>query len=62
MFLSFKIYPYLYAFKRGHECQTTLLRREEDWRTLLDNNQYIAAVLMDLSKTFDSLPFVNSAL
>jgi hypothetical protein len=28
----------------------------EDWREALDKNQYIAAVLMDLSKAFDCLP------
>ena len=47
---------YLCAFRRGHGCQTTLLRLLEDWRTALDKNQYIAAVLMDLSKAFDCLP------
>ncbi len=48
--------PYLCAFRRGHGCQTTLLRLLEDWRTALDKNHYIAAVLMDLSKAFDCLP------
>jgi hypothetical protein len=28
----------------------------EDWRNALEKNQYVAAVLMDLSKTFDCLP------
>ena len=44
------------AFRRGHGCQTTLLRLLEDWRQALDKNLYIAAVLMDLSKAFDCLP------
>ena len=48
--------PFLCAFRRGHGCQTTLLRVLEDWREALDKNQYIAAVLMDLSKAFDCLP------
>lgn len=48
--------PYLCAFRRGHGCQTTLLRLLEDWRKALDKNLYIAAVLMDLSKAFDCLP------
>jgi hypothetical protein len=48
--------PYLCAFGRGHACQTTLLRLLEDWRNALDQNQYAAAVLMDLSKAFDCLP------
>ena len=48
--------PYLCAFRRDHGCQTTLLRLLEDWRNALENNQYVAAVLMDLSKAFDCLP------
>jgi hypothetical protein len=34
----------------------TLLRLLEDWREALDKNQYVAAVLIDLSKAFDCLP------
>ena len=49
-------HPYLCVFRKGHGCQTTLLGLIEDWRTALDKNQYIAAVLMDLSKAFDCLP------
>jgi hypothetical protein len=44
------------AFRRGHGCQTTLLRLLEDWHEALDKNQYVATVLMDLSKAFDCLP------
>ena len=44
------------CFRRGHGCQTTLLRLLEDWRNALEKNQYVAAVLMDLSKAFDFLP------
>jgi hypothetical protein len=36
--------------------RTTLLGLLEDWREALDKNQYITAVLMDLSKAFDCLP------
>jgi hypothetical protein len=28
----------------------------EDWKKALDENKYIAAILMDLSKAFDRLP------
>ena len=37
-------------------CQSTLLRLAEDWRNALDNRQYAAAIMMDLSKAFDCLP------
>ena len=44
------------AFRSGYSCQDTLIRITEDWKNLLDNNQYVAAILMDLSKAFDCLP------
>jgi len=28
----------------------------EDWKQALDENKYIAAILMDISKTFNCLP------
>ena len=49
-------HTFLCAFRKGHGCQTTLLRLLEDWKTALDKNQYVAAILMDLSKAFDYLP------
>ena len=55
-FFEYIFNPYLCAFRRGHGCQTTLLRLLEDWRNALDKNQYVATVLMDLSKAFDCLP------
>ena len=33
-----------------------LLRVIEDWKHALDKNEYLAAILMDLSKAFDCLP------
>jgi hypothetical protein len=44
------------ALRKGHGCQTTLLRLLEDWKSALDRNCYVAAILMDLSKAFDCLP------
>jgi hypothetical protein len=35
---------------------TTLLRLLEGWKQALDCNEYIVAILMDLSKAFDCLP------
>ena len=48
--------PFLAAFRKGFGCQSTLLRLLEDWRKALDNNECVAAILMDLSKAFDCLP------
>ncbi|KAL4227059.1 hypothetical protein ACF0H5_015033 [Mactra antiquata] len=47
---------FLCAFRKGHGCQTTLLRLLEDWKQALDRHEYVAAILMDLSKAFDCLP------
>jgi hypothetical protein len=47
---------FLCAFRKGHGCQTYLLRLLEDWKQALDCNEYIVSILMDLSKAFDCLP------
>ena len=36
---------------------TTFLRLVEDWKQALDNNMYVGAILMDLSKAFDCLTY-----
>jgi hypothetical protein len=49
-------HPSLSAFRSGYGCQTALLKIVEDWKEALDNNKYVAAILMNLSKAFDCLP------
>jgi hypothetical protein len=46
--------PYLCAFRRGHGCQTTLLRLLEDWRNALSGLACILLTLNQLIRTFDS--------
>jgi hypothetical protein len=59
-FINLNIFDhFLCAFRKGHGCQTTLLRLLEDWKQALDCNEYIAAILMDLLKAFDCLPMFN---
>ena len=55
-FLETKFHTYLSAFRPNYGCQSTLLRIIEDWKQALDDNKYVAAILMDLSKAFDCLP------
>ena len=55
-FLNNRFNPLLSAFRSGFGCQTALLRIIEDWKKALDDNKFIAAILMDLSKAFDCLP------
>ena len=47
---------FLSAFRAQYGCQSTLLRVIEDWKQALDQNKYVAAILMDLSKAFGCLP------
>ena len=54
-FFSQHFNVYLSAFRPGYECQSALLRIIEDWKQALDENKYVAAILMDLSKAFDCL-------
>ena len=48
--------PFLAAFRPTFGCQTTPLRLVEDWKKALDDNLYVGAILMELSKAFDCLP------
>lgn len=46
----------LSAFRRKHGTQHVLLKLVEEWRSALDDNDKVGAILIDLSKAFDSLP------
>ena len=46
----------LYAYRKGHSCQAPLSKCVDDWKQDLDNNNYVGALFMDLSKAFDCLP------
>jgi hypothetical protein len=41
-------HPSLSAFRPGYGCQTALLKIIEDWKKALDENTFVAAILMDL--------------
>ena len=56
MVLSDQLVELLCASRKGHIYQTTILRLLEDWKSALDKNCYVAAILMNLSKAFDFLP------
>ena len=62
-FLSYQTIPYLNsilsvfisAYRKNYSCQHVLLLMIEMWRRCLDENKVVGAILMDLSKAFDSL-------
>ena len=47
---------YLSAYRKGYSCENVLIKCVEDWRSALDSNETVGAILIDLSKAFDSLP------
>ncbi len=64
-FIHQQIYSYLTAhsllhpcqsgFQPSHSTQDTLLKTVDDWRIALDRGEYVGAILIDLSKAFDSI-------
>ena len=47
--------PYLCGYRKEFSTQQALLSLLERWKNVLDKKRYGGAVLMDLSKAFDTL-------
>ena len=47
--------PYLCRYRKGYNSQYALLCLIEKWKKELDNKGYAGAILMDLSKAFDTI-------
>ena len=47
--------PYLCGYRKGFNAQYALLSLIEKWKKTLDNKGYTGAILMDLSKAFDTI-------
>ena len=47
--------PYLCGYRKGYNTQHALICMLEKWNILLDKGGYSGAVLMDLSKAFDTV-------
>ena len=56
-YMEDKLSPLLCGFRKKYSTQHTLLHMTERWRHCLDNSGAIAAVLMDLSKAYDCIPY-----
>ena len=46
---------FLCGYWQGYSTQTALISMLEKWRNILDNKGYSGAILMDLSKAFDTI-------
>ena len=55
-FLEEKFSKFPCAYRKQFSSQHALFRLIEDWKTELERNKHIDAVLMDLSKALDCLP------
>ena len=49
------LFPYLCGYRKGYSTQHALLSMLQKWNILLDKGGYSGAVLMDLSKAFDTV-------
>ena len=47
--------PFLCGFRKGYNAQYALISMIEKWKLYLDKNGHAGAVLMDLSKAFDTI-------
>ena len=54
-FVGPKLSPLLSGFRKGYSTQHALLHMLHSWHRDLDKGQFVAAVLMDLSKAFDCM-------
>ncbi len=45
--------PFVPGFRKGHDCQSVLVRLTESIKHHLDNTEVTGALLTDLSKAFD---------
>ena len=54
--LDYTLLVFIAAYRQTYATQHVLIRLIEDWKTSLDNDYLVDAVLMDLSKAFDSNP------
>lgn len=54
-FMETHFNPALSAFRKGFNCNSVLINLVEKWKQALDENEVIGAVIIDLSKAFDSM-------
>ena len=56
MHLDKTLSVFIAAYRKSYSTQHVLIRLVEDWRSKLDTDHVVGAVLMDLSKAFDCIP------
>ena len=56
-FINDNLYAYMSGYRKGYNTQYALMVLLEKWKHSLDNHGYAGAVIMDLSKAFDTINF-----
>ena len=54
-YIEFYLSPYLCGYRKGYCAQYAIITMLEKWKTAVDEKGYGGAILMDLSKAFDTL-------
>ena len=54
-FVNEKLFKYMSRYRKGYNTQYTLMVLLGKWKQSLDNHGYAGAVIMDLSKAFDTI-------
>ena len=54
-FIDKYLYKYMFGYRKGYSTQHALLTLLEKWRISLDKGGYAGALIMDLSKAFDTI-------
>ena len=49
--------PFLCGYRKGFSTQTALVWQIEKWKHQLDKNGFAGAIMMDLSKAFDTINY-----
>ena len=55
IFIDQHLSPYLCGYRKGYSTQHALVSLIEKWKACLDNQGFAGAILMDLSKAFDTI-------
>ena len=55
-FIDSKLSYFLAAYRKFYGTQHVMMRLIEEWKSKLDKNYVVGAVLLDLSKAFDCVP------
>jgi len=50
------ILPQQFGFQRHSSCEMALLSATDSWLDAVDKGSYVGALLIDLSKAFDTVP------